>query len=236
MVCSSGVGFDPVVDGTHHTFDVFGLYNGLFVMDDRQTGTVWTHYDGRAIQGPLAGASMEMILLTHLEWEAWLELHPDTLVLDINTPYQRQYRTMQTGGGGLGPQFQESLLHRDERLPINELVLGVQAEDQFRAYVLADMAGVGVIHDVLGETPLVVFYDSESRYALAFNPVVDDEMLTFVVDGDVIRDEQTASVWTLDGMASEGPLAGTQLAWQTSFVTEWYGWAAYHPSTDIYGR
>jgi len=38
-----------------------------------------------------------------------------------------------------------------------------------------------------------------------------------------------------DGL-SIGPGSGSQLEYVTSFVTEWYGWAAYHPQTNIFGR
>ena len=36
------------------------------------------------------------------------------------------------------------------------------------------------------------------------------------------------------GLAIEGEFAGVQLAFVTSFFTEWYGWAAFHPETSIY--
>ena len=51
----------------------------------------------------------------------------------------------------------------------------------------------------------------------------------------VITDLQTGSTWHPDGLALEGDLAGVQLAFVTSFFTEWYGWAAFHPDTLIYG-
>ena len=37
------------------------------------------------------------------------------------------------------------------------------------------------------------------------------------------------------GWAWRGNLAGVQLTFVTSFFTEWYGWAAFHPETGIYG-
>ena len=53
--------------------------------------------------------------------------------------------------------------------------------------------------------------------------------------GGAIRDLPTGSLWSSDGLAVEGDLAGVQLAFVTSFFTEWYGWAAFHPDTLIYG-
>ena len=40
----------------------------------------------------------------------------------------------------------------------------------------------------------------------------------------------------ITGRAIAGPDAGAQLQFVTSFVTEWYGWAAYYPDSDIFGR
>ena len=204
-------------------------------MDDRQTGTVWTHYDGKAIQGAEEGQRLEMILLTHIEWAEWVELHPDTLVLDINTGFENRYRHYEPGAAGLGPRFQQTLLSSDDRLPENELVLGVQVDILYRAYRTDGFSGVGILEDTIGESPVVIFYDGDSDYALAYNPVFEDNLLTFEVVDGVIYDQQTRSVWTVNAEAVEGELAGAKLTWVSSFITEWYGWAAYHPTTDIYG-
>jgi len=67
VICSSGVGFDPVIDGTRYMFDVAGLYNGLFVMSDRLTGSVWTHYDGTILTGPLAGTGTALTIQPMLQ-------------------------------------------------------------------------------------------------------------------------------------------------------------------------
>jgi hypothetical protein len=50
-----------------------------------------------------------------------------------------------------------------------------------------------------------------------------------------IFDAQTDSRWNSSGLAVAGELAGVQLSFVTSFFTEWYGWAAFHPDTTIYG-
>ena len=50
-------------------------------MIDRETGTVWTHLDGKAVQGPLQGARMEMIPMPQMTWADWVVLHPETMVL-----------------------------------------------------------------------------------------------------------------------------------------------------------
>ena len=69
--------------GSEHTFGVSGKFimNAL-VMYDHQTRTLWNHFTGEDVQGPLAGLRLELVPVIHTEWSLWLELHQDTLVPD----------------------------------------------------------------------------------------------------------------------------------------------------------
>ena len=237
-MCSSGIGFDPVANGTLYTFDVNGLYNGVFVMKDRQTGSIWTHYDGSVLVGPLAesGIKLEVQPLIHTTWAEWVGLYPDSLLPEWETPFTARYRDVTPGGGGIGPQFQQTILHTDDRLADGELVLGAGVGTDFRAYPLADLPStLSVIPDELGGFPVAVFVDPSASYGLAFSSVVDGTQLTFTVsDGVIVDDEGTA--WDISGKAVDGPRTGAELQYVTSFVTEWYGWVAYYPNTSIYGE
>lgn len=238
MVCSSGVGFNPEINGTHYTFDVYGLYNGLFVMADRQTGSVWTHYGGSILTGPLAnqGLALDILPIVHTTWSEWLDTYPETTVLDWYSEFAGRYREIDPGRGGLGPQFQATVLNWDDRLAQNELVLGANVDGEYRAYAMAEFAaGTQVIEDTLGGLPIVVMLDTGNDFALAFQATLDGEQLEFRVEGDRIVDD-SGTIWDFSGRAIEGPRTGAQLSFVTSFVTEWYGWAAYHPQTSIWGR
>lgn len=211
-------------------------------MSDRATGSVWTHYDGTVLQGPLAGQGIAMTIepMAHTTWERWLADHPDTEVLDRIEEYEPFYGTYTWGDSNignewLGPLFEDTVINIDERLRGNELVLGVGIGDIFTAFVLAESDGLSVVDDVLGGHPIVAFVDPDNLFGLAYSALVDGDKRTFdVVDGQIIDDLDT--IWNLDGLAISGPAEGTQLGYVTSFVTEWYGWAAYHPTTDIHGH
>ena len=45
----------PSIDGTVHAFAEHGLYDGLFLMRDEESGTYWDHMTGDAVYGPLTG-------------------------------------------------------------------------------------------------------------------------------------------------------------------------------------
>ncbi len=42
VICNTGVGMTPVVDGAVHHFSAGGLYDGLVLLIDDETGTYWT--------------------------------------------------------------------------------------------------------------------------------------------------------------------------------------------------
>lgn len=207
-------------------------------MRDRQTGSIWAHYDGSALEGPMAdvGAQLQIRPLLHTTWSEWVAHYPDSVVLDWYPEFSARYRDVQIGRSGLGPEFARTILNWDDRLPENELVLGVELHREHRAYVLDDLPPQPtVIADELAGDPIVVFADRSNGFALAFGAILDGEPLAFeVVDGAIIDDRGT--IWDLRGHGLSGPDAGRRLSFVTSFITEWYGWSAYHPLTTIYGH
>ena len=211
-------------------FDVAGLYNGLFVMSDRLTGSVWTHYDGTILTGPLAGTGTALTIQPMLQqrWRDWVADHPDPSVLAWEDRYADRYWSGEPGRPGLGREFLDTIVSLDTRLPENDLVLGVDTGTGSRAYRLADAAGFTVMDDEVGGVPVVVVMDAGSVFGIAFEATVDGEVRSFsALDGRVVDD--TGVVWGLDGTTG-----GAQLRFVPSFVSEWYGWAAYHPDTEIW--
>ena len=220
------------------TLQPFGIYDGVLVMVDDETLTIWSHLGGKALLGPMEGLSMEVIPLHHMTWSKWRELHPDTLVLSPDTSYQRMYRDVQIGTPGMPYSFLDSFVNLDDRLPHNTLVAGVSANGAHRAYQLALAQDSGwAVNDELGGVPIVVVFDPESAFTLAYSRNVGERTLAFeldLTDGFHLRDTTTGTLWSIEGKGLQGELEGHSLDFVTSYITEWYGCAAYHPSTDIY--
>jgi hypothetical protein len=238
-MCSTGVAFDPVIGGRRFTFEVRHVYNGTAALDDHQTGSVWSPYLGVAIRGRIAGTRLPVLPLWQMTWRAWRELHPETRVLaghlGSRTGHGSDYTMGSPGTGGL-----DKLLARwDRRLPHNTLVLGVITESRQRAYPLDTLrARKGVVCDELGGQSIVVlFHMAEGSYAaVAYSRVVDGRVLTFEAGPQGAVDAETGSLWTAEGRAVAGPLAGTSLQFVNSHVAEWFIWAAHYAEIDIYGQ
>ncbi|MBT3942902.1 MAG: DUF3179 domain-containing protein [Chloroflexi bacterium] len=223
-----------MIDGDWHTFEVLGLKDGVFTMLDRQTGSVWNHLDGNAATGPLTGERMGFVPLQQMTWGEWTALYPDTRILDRSTGFESQYREVSTTAQvGVTGSFS------DTRLPANSLIVGVEAWDEFHAFPFDLVAeDNGVVNANVGGLEIVVLADLTYQSGLAWSRVVDGQVLEFErisVSPFMVQDTATGSTWDIAGLSTSGPLEGTQLTWVTSFVTQWYGWAEYHPDTGLYG-
>ena len=198
------------MDGQSLTFEVHGLYLDVLRMIDRETGTVWSHLDGKAVQGPLRGARMEMIPLPQMTWRDWVALHPRTAVLSPDTHFSSRYRTPRIGAFN-----RREARFGDDRLAPNALVVGVEVNGQFEGYDIEDLRRAGsVVNDTLGGEPIVVVYDSATRTGIAYSREVNGRFLEFYNAAGQrleLRDRETGSLWDRQGRATEGQLAGSAL-------------------------
>lgn len=84
-LCRTAVGFSRRVGRRVLTFRVSGLLRSRnLVLEDRETRTLWTQIDGRAVRGPLRGESLERVVVTHTSLERWRREHPQSLLLPID--------------------------------------------------------------------------------------------------------------------------------------------------------
>jgi hypothetical protein len=234
-VCSSASAFRAEVEGLSLVFRVRGKYNGTMLLEDTSTTSLWAPFTGVALAGAMRGLSLERLPLSQCLWSEWLAMHPTTMVLHAERA-RRESRAY-PGSPGIAPELLATLVRPlDERLPHNTLVLGVENGASARAYPLQTLARIGpVLNDVLGDSEIVVRCRPGTLLALAFQRRVGDRVLVFGHSGTRgVYDEQTGSLWNELGAAVSGPLAGTQLAYLNSGIHEWYGFAAYHPDTEIF--
>ncbi len=70
------------IAGKTYSFIVSGkLRRNSLIMQDRETGTLWSHVTGRALSGKLAGRELDTVPSVQTTWKKWAKAHPKTLVL-----------------------------------------------------------------------------------------------------------------------------------------------------------
>ena len=139
MVCNSGVGLTPVIDGELHQFSAGGLFNGLVLMIDDETETYWDHITGEAVHGALLGKKMDYWPLDVTTVAAACERDPE-ITLSLSKPslmsrlmgltIGRQLR----GRGFMPPTFRATMQTADDRLSTMAHGLGIVVDGSARFY------------------------------------------------------------------------------------------------------
>jgi hypothetical protein len=239
VICNSGTAFSARVDGRRLSFEEVGIYNGVFVMQDHQTKTYWSHYTGEGIRGPLRNATLDWHQLHRLNWSTLRELHPEATVpvrsalkFKERPPVARRAETL---GETLPKKFIPTLPTDLSRvLPRHEHGVGLAVGPERRFYPLERLYADTVLADQLGGVEVVVFVHDGSASAAAFSRCVEGRTLTFASDNGVIVDRETGTHWDETGRGANGPLAGKQLTHVRAIVTDWYGWASYFEDSTVY--
>jgi hypothetical protein len=250
-LCNAALAFDRTLDGKVYEFGTSGLLrNSDLVMYDRQTDSLWQQFTGEAIVGELAGTRLALLPSAIVSFADFREAFPDGRVLSRETGYSRDYgRNPYVGYDAMGENPFLFTGETDGRLPALVRVVAVDVDGTDIAYPFSVLEKLGVVNDDPAGMPLVVFHQSGTGSALdntvitmsddvgatgVFSPLVDGRTLTFVNEGEVIRDKETGSTWSILGRATGGPLAGTQLEAVSHADYFWFAWAAFKPDTIIY--
>lgn len=235
--CSGGAAFRRRHEGRTLFLDVAGVYNGTIILKDRETGTLWAPFSGKALEGPLSGHRLDRVPVLFTHWDDWSSRHPDTDVVWAAPRARSGHGSWYTvGKWGIISEMGETIQNWDARLPENALVYGIEVGQSTRAYPLEQTrARQGVVNDEVGSVPVVVVARGITE-AAGFERTLNGQALTFRAASDprgVMADAESGSLWSLEGKAVAGPHQGALLKPLDGYVVEWHVWSAYHPATDL---
>ncbi len=97
------------------------------------------------------------------------------------------------------------------------------------------MAKKKIIQDSFAATPVILTLNENEKTFYVLNRTVDGNILHFTYAANKeLRDEETNSVWNIDGSCVDGKLKGKQLAFIQSYQEFWHSWKSFHPETEVY--
>ncbi len=250
-LCNSALVFERTVHGTRLDFGTSGmLYRSDLVMYDRQSHSLWSQMEGRAIVGDRAGTRLAMRPANTIAFEDWSAAHPGGTVLSRETGHRRSY-----GANPYDSYDQPTLApflylgKPDPRRPPKERVVGVAIGEVRRAYPFPLLEKHRVAHDTVAGQAIVIFYQTGTLSALdesdiarsravgatsVFSARLGDRTLSFEATPEGVRDRQTGSRWEFFGRAVAGALAGQRLTPVQHVDAFWFAWAAFNPTTTIW--
>ena len=226
----------PEIDGVTHTFAEHGLYDGLFLMRDEETGTFWDHLTGEAVYGPQVGTVSEIANLLHSRADQVLANDPGALIAlsdrAMRTDEDMEPRSLLARvGGRLSRMFRTTVKEEDDRLPTMDIGLGIWDGEEARYYSYERVVAEDeAVLDTFQGQRLPVFLDPSSYVLSSF--LVDAESLRW--DDDVLRlsnDQyvEGSILYDPDGTRAEA-------ARPLQIFTRWYGFALTFPEAEIYGE
>ena len=225
----------PSVDGEVHWFAEHGLYDGLFLMRDEESGTYWDHMTGEAVYGPLTGARLEVSNLMQTTVAQVLDLDRDALVT-ISDRAIRTDEQMTTGslirrvGGRLNRMFRATVNEEDARRPTMDIGMGIWDGQLARYYPYDEVVESGnAVFDDFGGRQVVVYLDP-SVYALAAAYTDADG---FSWDDKTLRFSDGSYIENAISHDASGERARIERPLQV--FTRWYGFSLTFPQTGIYG-
>jgi hypothetical protein len=93
-LCGTVIPFETTIGETSYELGTSGfLYRSNKLMFDRLTHSLWSTLTGQPVVGPLINDNLQLEFLPVVTttWGKWRDSHPGTLVLDIDTGYERDY-------------------------------------------------------------------------------------------------------------------------------------------------
>ena len=223
-VCRTGRAYEPLVNGKPENFRLVGMdhFNAMF--EDATTHSWWRQVNGQAITGKLKGQQLPEVYSTQTSLKKWLELNPNSLVMQADPAFIASYDTSMRYESG---QSRNPLTGTDS-LSWNKKswVVGVRAGQQQKAYDWNKLKTERVINDKIGTIPMVLVLAKDDKSFFAFErpadwqfSLQDDNLLAadrkFLINGKGI-----------DTSFSLKPLP--------AFQEFWHSWQTFHPSTAKY--
>lgn len=230
-VCRTGRVFSPFVDGQYEKFRLVGMdhFNAMF--EDERTKSWWRQATGEAITGALKGKFLKELPSEHMQLGAWIRKHPGTKILQADTVFNKRYEKLKDFDIGT---IESHLEKRDSSSwQFKSWVVGVVADDVTKAYDWNDLIKQRLIQDSVGTIPILLMVENDSASFHVWNRIVEGQVLQFSLSNTshTITDENTRSIWNMEGICVDGPLKGKMLATVRAYQEFWHSWLQFHPAT-----
>lgn len=234
----------PRVDGEVHTFTEQGLYDGLFIMWDEESGTYWNHLTGEALYGPLAGTRLPVHNVLHSTVEQALALDPEALIAisDHERASGRRGRggrgrrgggrgnLMSRAGRGLSQFFLGTMGEEDGRRETMDVGLGLWMDEDSRYYSQDDvMEQDRALLDTFRGRTVLVYYDP-STFNLGAHFVEADRVWW---EDDTLH--LSSGHYIRNGVMHNEDGSRLRIERPLQVFTRWYGFALTFPDAEIYG-
>ena len=221
-VCRTGRVYEPLVNGKPEKFRLVGMdhFNAMF--EDATTKSWWRQVSGEAITGRLKGQQLPEVFSTQTSLADWLELNPNSLVMQADENFIKSYDStfkFESGTSKSKLTGTDSLSWKDK-----SWVIGVKAGKETKAYDWNQLKKEKLIQDKIGSTPVLIVLSKNDKSFFAFERPGDNS--TFSLSGDTLIAGNYR--YRVDGRGIDTSFALKPLPATQEF---WHSWRTFNPRT-----
>jgi hypothetical protein len=169
------------VSGRALHFYLAGINNQNFLMRDKETGTWWQQITGKAIYGPLKGASLELVPYDELTFGEWKSEVSDGQVLSEVPKYAKKYESNWEPDVAKLPVV---ISFPGTELKSRDVVVGFELDGASRAYPWETLVKQSPVVDRVAGTPLLVAVAPDKKSFRIFVSRIDGKDAEFFLKGE----------------------------------------------------
>ena len=189
-------------------FYLAGINNQNFLMRDKETGTWWQQITGKAIYGPLRGASLDLVQSDELTFGEWKSEFSGGKVLGEVPKYIKMYES------NWEPEIAKLpvvISFPGTELKSRDVVVGLQIDGPGRAYPWETMLKQSPVMDRVNGMPVLVAVGPDKKSFRVFVARVDGQDTEFFLKSEPVADPPAPAVADTKpvGTADPKPAAST---------------------------
>ena len=169
------------VGGRALHFYLAGINNQNFLMRDKETGTWWQQITGKAIYGPLKGASLELVMSDELTFGEWKSEVSGGQVLAEVPKYVKEY---DSDWEPKVAKLPVAISFPGTELKSRDVVVGLEMDGPGRAYPWETLIKQSPIVDRVQGTPLLVAVGPDGKSFRVFISRIDGKDAEFFLKGE----------------------------------------------------
>ena len=224
-VCRTGRVYEPTVNGLPEQFRLVGMdhFNAMF--EDATTKSWWRQVTGEAITGKLKGSQMPEFFSTQTSLSGWLQLHPNSLIMQEDPAFINQYDTSFNFENG---KSISELTGTDSLSGKNKSwVIGVKAGKERKSFDWNKLKKERIIMDKIGSLPVMVVLAGDDKSFFAFERPGEKSQFSLKNDTILFHDRYLR----IDGKGIDTSFSLKPLPAYQEF---WHSWRTFNPGTKKY--
>jgi len=178
------------VNGRVLHFYLAGINNQNFLMRDTETGTWWQQITGKAIYGPLRGASLELVPTDELTFGEWKSEVSGGRVLAEVPKYKKEYDSNWEPEVAKLPVV---ISFPGTELKSRDIVVGLEIDGASRAYPWETLLKQSPVMDRVHGTPVLIVVGPDRKSFRVFVSRIDGQDSEFFLKDESEPAQSTGS-------------------------------------------